>query len=173
MLNWESYTILVVLEPFFLTWTLADWFLVLHFNCTDSLNLIRLIPVTGSHRGVNLSQVTWFGLESQIWWLWTRLDNIIKDLQLNLDWSTADLWLCLDLSFFAKQIHNMNGQLNNDHRSSAKHCVYSTTPSWFPGFEPFDLKILEIIDTTWGLSIFYTLFIYKEPDIELKPSAEQ
>ncbi len=44
------------------------------------------------------SQVTWLGLKLQIWWLYTQLDKIIKDLQLDLDFNTSDSWLHLDLN---------------------------------------------------------------------------
>ncbi len=51
-------------------------------------------------RGVDSSHMTWtrVRLESQIWWLLTRLHNIIKDLQLDLDFNINDSWLHWDLS---------------------------------------------------------------------------
>ncbi len=53
-----------------------------------------------SCRGEDSSHMiwTWVRLESQIWWLKTQHDKMMKDLHLDLDFHASDSWLHFDLS---------------------------------------------------------------------------
>ena len=90
----------------------------------------------------------WLRLESQFWWLWTRLDNIIKDLQLDLDFDISDSGLDSDFSLMTWKYLKFSVRLLNKMCSHSKYStkwlifVISSKTIFFPtGSAPLNASI--------------------------------